>query len=320
MSQREMKFVPTTEQIELFKSTARQDEIGAAARKAFAQMLAAPLRKTTDKISTVREIFTSIPLGPGADNLFPLDTDDINAYTMPKDGGVPQNLIEGDAVRVPTFTIGADVQWRLSFANQARFDVPARAIHKLRQAITRKEELNGWATILAAAANSTNSATILGSGFVKEVLSNMMVQIKRANGDSGGTLTDLYLSPEAMADIRAWTEAEVDELTRKEILRDAGLRSLYNVRLHEMTEFGNGQQYNIIYADFDAAVADGSQEVVIGLDLSMEDSFVMPVRQELATFDNPMAITQFKQGVLAYEEIGFGVLDERRVAVGVFQV
>ena len=38
---------------------------------------------------------------------------------------------------------------------------------------------------------------------------------------------------------------------------------------------------------------------------------VMPIRQTLQTFDNPIAIMEWKIGIMARENVGFAVLDEK---------
>jgi hypothetical protein len=39
----------------------------------------------------------------------------------------------------------------------------------------------------------------------------------------------------------------------------------------------------------------------------------MPIRDELRTFDDPTAIKKFRVGVVAYEEIGFVVMNANRI-------
>ena len=59
-------------------------------------------------------------------------------------------------------------------------------------------------------------------------------------------------------------------------------------------------------------------ELVVGLDQSSNDSFVMPVRQQLEVFEDPTLHRQQRAGFYGWAEIGFGVLDNRRVILGSF--
>lgn len=310
-----MALQPTQEQVELLKATASANDVASKeAREAFAATLSIPLRQTRDKVSTVRTIFTVEQLAPGAQANYPLDMEDISGWIMPKQGGVPQNFVEGDEIWVPTFTIASDAEWRLAYARDARFDVVARAVHKLQNSIVKIEEENGWHVLLAAADGSARSSEVPGvTTFKKDLLSAMITTMIRA----GSTLTDLYLSPECMADIRDWTATDVDEVTRKEILDQAGLPSIYGIKLHVMEEFGAGREYNDYFLALPTNTVAASGEICIGLDLGTNDAFLMPVRQELTTVDDPIAIKSLKQGVIGYEELGFAVVDSRRLCYGI---
>ena len=59
-------------------------------------------------------------------------------------------------------------------------------------------------------------------------------------------------------------------------------------------------------------------ELVVGLDQSSNDSFVMPVKQQLEVFEDPTLHRQQRAGFYGWSEIGFGVLDNRRVILGSF--
>jgi len=137
----------------------------------------------------------------------------------------------------------------------------------------------------------------------------------------GGKLTDLYMSLEAMEDIRAWDTTDIDEFTRREIFvnREYGLATIYGVVLHEMTEFGVGQEYQAFLTDIvGRQVPANTAEFVVGLDLSTSDSFVMPIRKELVTLDDPALYRQQRMGIFGWMEHGFAVLDPRRVLLGAF--
>ena len=56
-----------------------------------------------------------------------------------------------------------------------------------------------------------------------------------------------------------------------------------------MTEYGVGQEYQLYLTTVlgRAIAAALDEEFVVGLDLSTNDSFVSPIRQELQTFEAP---------------------------------
>ena len=62
----------------------------------------------------------------------------------------------------------------------------------------------------------------------------------------------------------------------------------------------------------------GDEEIVVGLDLSQGDSFVMPVKRELSIFEDDMLHRRQKAGFYGWQEHGFASLDGRRVLLGSF--
>jgi len=327
----------TENQIALLRATASDNpKVAEAAGKAFAAALEEPLRKGIFDEDNLGGIYMREVLAPGAQSNYPLDfvrpgTEDLDftAITLPKQGRVPERHVEGDELWVPTFSIANSIDWSLKYARDARFDVIGRAVRVYQMGFTRKINEDGWHTILAACDArglvAVDTAAAAGQ-FTKELISKMQTTMIRNAGGNGqaGVLTDLYTSLEAMEDIRAWDFSEIDEVTRGDILRSSGknMATLYNTVLHFMTEFGVGQEYQT-YLDTTLARsvvgADaGDNEFVVGLDLSTNDSFVQPVRQELQTFDDPTLHRFQKAGLYGWQEHGFAILDNRRCLLGTF--
>jgi hypothetical protein len=107
------------------------------------------------------------------------------------------------------------------------------------------------------------------------------------------------------------------------VSREYGLAQIYGVVLHEMTEFGEGQEYEefleVTLARSHQVINSVTQrEYCIGLDLSTMDSFVMPIREELQTFEDPALYREQRAGIFGWMEHGFAVLDPRRVLIGEF--
>lgn len=326
----------TDEQIVLLKATASDDlDVAMAAQRAFAQALNEPLRQGIFDEDNLGGIYRREVLAPGAQSNFPLDfvrpgTEDLDftAITLPKQGRVPERHVEGDELWVPTFQIGNAIDWPLKYARDARFDVVGRAVDVYRMGFTRKINEDGWHTLLAAADARglvVNDAVAAPGQFTKELVSKMQTAMTRNAGGNGqaGKLTDLYLSWEALEDLRAWDISEIDDVTRKNILDSSGsnLAMLYGTVLHVMTEYGVGQEYQLYLTTVlsRTIAAAGDEEFVVGLDLSTNDSFVSPIRQELQTFEaGPEMHRKQKAGVYGWMEHGYAVLDNRRVLLGTF--
>jgi hypothetical protein len=155
-----------------------------------------------------------------------------------------------------------------------------------------------------------------------------MKTVMRRNGGGNSTsanrglLTDLYVSPEAMEDIRNWGVDQIDEVTRREIYtaNDGAINRVFGVNLHDLDELGVGQQYQLFYSSasggLGASMPAGKTEIVVGLDLRKRDSFIMPIRQEVQIFEDETLHRQKRAGFYGWAELGFAVLDNRRVLIG----
>jgi hypothetical protein len=153
-----------------------------------------------------------------------------------------------------------------------------------------------------------------------------------------------HLSNRLAADIREWSGTDIDDFTRREIFQAAGLGSVWGVQLHVLDHLGAQGKFNINGAtsEFGPFQADGGgafndytldspnivdansivstlgETQVWGFDLSVNDSLVMPIKQEVTVIDAGNELLRHqKQGFFGWEEIGFGLLDSRMVVMGV---
>jgi len=328
-------FKPTPELTELLvRSGSSKREVSMLANAEFAKALELPLRQALLSGDILGGIFEPIQLAQSATPEFPLDflapgtEKDFVAYTVPNHGYIPERHVEGDYVMVPTFDIGASIDYLLKYARDARWDVVGRAMEVLESSFVKKMNDDGWHTLLAAGVDRNvvvydSDATSAGM-FSKRLVSLMKTVMRRNGGGNSssqnrGLLTDLYISPEAMEDIRNWGLDQLDEVTRREIYTaaDGTLNRVFGVNLHDVDELGEGQEYEMFYESTLAASLPGSKtEIVVGLDLRKRDSFIMPVRQEVQIFEDETLHRQKRAGFYGWAEQGFAVLDNRRVLLG----
>lgn len=328
-------FKPTPELTELLvRSGSTKREVSMSANAEFAKALELPLRQALLSGDILGGIFEPIQLAQSATPEFPLDflapgtEKDFVAYTVPNHGYIPERHVEGDYVMVPTFDIGASIDYLLKYARDARWDVVGRAMEVLESSFVKKMNDDGWHTLLAAGVDRNivvydSDATSAGM-FSKRLVSLMKTVMRRNGGGNSssqnrGLLTDLYISPEAMEDIRNWGLDQLDEVTRREIYTaaDGTLNRVFGVNLHDVDELGEGQEYEMFYESTLAASLPGSKtEIVVGLDLRKRDSFIMPVRQEVQIFEDETLHRQKRAGFYGWAEQGFAVLDNRRVLLG----
>ena len=243
------------------------------------------------------------------------------------------------------------------------------------QEVLIKQERNAWAVIMKALAEAATkdgrSSSVGTSGALRHVLTSrntgataefrlqdlndLMTRIKRINVSfAGGTpadfnsrgLTDLFVSPEVMGQIRAYaydairtdsaaTEANAQNLpddVRSGIYRAAGMESLYGVSLHELVELGKSQRYNALFETyFDAAgtaatnldgssnsisnFATANHQVLVGVDLG-RDAFVRPVARQAESGGTFSALPDDQFYATRSDKAGFyGFLEEGRLCL-----
>jgi hypothetical protein len=334
MSAKTERFQPTPELTDLLvRSGSPNREVALAANAEFAKALELPLRRGVLSGDILDGIFEPIQLAQSATPEFPLDflapgtEKDFVAYTIPNHGYIPERHVEGDYVMVPTYDVGASIDYLLKYARDARWDVVGRAMEVLEASFVKKMNDDGWHTIMAAGVDRNivvYDSDANSSQFTKRLVSLMKTVMRRNGGGNStsanrGLLTDLYVSPEAMEDIRNWGLDQVDEITRREIYTaaDGSLNRVFGVNLNDLDELGVGQQYQLFYSStLGASLPAGKTEVVVGLDLRKRDSFIMPVRQEVQIFEDDTLHRQKRAGFYGWAELGFAVLDNRRVLVG----
>jgi hypothetical protein len=342
--------------IELLKATAAQGA-DPELRKAVAQAITVPILQDVKDMSLARQLFSVENLAPGAQAAYPIADDfEGTVFVLPKVGAVPQNFIElaGEEVIVPIFKVGTSFDWALDYARDGRIDIAQRAMKVAARAMIDYEEESAWRVLVPSVTSAFPGKGLLkprpapiveiaggaSEGFFsKELLNSMMTKMKR----NRRTLTDLYMSPEDMADMREWSESQIDDMSRNVIFKAGGLGSLWGVTFHEVHQLGAQGVYNINgnastggvfkvgaggsfndYTPTNANIVDANLQVVtpgetqiFGFDLSVNDSLVMPVKQELQLFDDETLHRHGKQGFYGWQQYGIAVLDPRMLVMGV---
>jgi hypothetical protein len=317
-----------TEAMELVfkKSGSLQREESFGATLEMAQALELPLQQGVLYGDIIDGVFLPVNFAETAVIEFPLDflapgTEKNHvAYSIPNHGRIPERHVEGDIVRVNTYEIANSIDWLLKYSRDARWDVAAGALRVLRAGFTKKMNDDGFHVLLASAVarNIVVYDSLAGAGSLTKRLISLLQQVMRRSGGGNSTsvnrsrLTDLFISPEALEDVRNWSYAELDEVTRREIFiaADGELNRIFGVNLHDIDELGVGQQYQNFYTnELGGTMASGDVEIVIGLDLSQGPgaggTLMMPIRQPLQLFPDDNMHRQRRTGFYGWTEIGF---------------
>jgi len=146
------------------------------------------------------DIFTYIPLELGQDAKFPVNffcKETSMAFITPKEGTLPEGtIVETDELYVPTFQISNAITMNRDYKRDRRTDVLQRAIQVIAQGFINKIVSEQNKTVAAA----THKTAVEQSSTMR-ALFDMQTQMARINGRSRARITDLYVTPEAYADI-----------------------------------------------------------------------------------------------------------------------
>lgn len=323
---------PSEELLKLFRLSGDSDQsVAQQAQRQIAKAIEEPLRKGIMYGDVTGNIFERMQLEPGSSPEFPLDLlspgteRDYTAYTNPGHGRIPERSVESDYVMVHTYSITNSIDFQLKYAYEARWDIAQRATKVMAAGFVKKINDDAWHTILAAAVDRdilVYDDDAANGQFTKRLISlGKTLMLRNGGGNSvtaTGRLTDLYMSPEGIEDVRNWGIDQLDEVSRREVYQSAEngapLTRIFGVNLNGLFEFGDGQEYQtFVLSDLGGALASGDVELIIGLDLNARDSFVMPIKRPLEIFEDMNLHRQQRQGYYGWQDCGFAVLDNRRV-------
>lgn len=322
--------------LELFKRTADDNlEVAAAAQHQLAKAIQTPLREAVLNGDNRFNIFETDVRQPGTTIEYPLDMiapgeeNELSAYTIPNHGYIPHRHVEGTYVTIPTYRIAGSIDWNLRYAREANGYVLRRGMEVLNAQFVKKMNDDQWHLLVSAGYDRNvvvYDADATAGFLTKRLVSLMQVFMRRHGGGNSssvgrGMLTDIFLSPEAIEDIRSWGVDQIDDVTRREIYLSGDnaerMTRIFGVNLHELYELGEGQQYQLFYTNqLGGGLPTADVEIVIGLDLQKRDSFIMPVREAVSVFADPMLHRQQREGYYGWTELGYAVLDSRRVLLG----
>ena len=350
-----IKLKNTPEQVELVKAMGSRDvAVAREASEAFAAFIGPVVSKVLMQAGTASAIYSDAPYDEDDNPSLPLDLwfdqgqDYVTVWSQSVAGGLPSSTVEGfSELKVSTYRLDSAVSFLKRYARRGRLDVVSKAVERMSNEVLVKQERNAWAVVLKALAEARTPAVGTNNGvagghvkaansagtFQLSDLNDLMTLVKRINTSyAGGTttdsygLTDLFVSPEIKADIRAFayqpftvsagTGTNLPDNVREEIYRGAGTESLYGVTIHELVELGVGQKYSALYNAFKGSQSFDSvtQEIAIGLDLSKE-AFIRPIARQ-AESGGTFTVLPDDQFVARSEKTGFyGSLEEGRVCI-----
>ena len=336
-----LKLKNTPEQVELIKAMAsRESTVAKEAQEAFAAFIGPVVNKVLMEAATSSAVYTDLAYDEDDSPSIPLDLFQgegeglVSVWSQNVAGGLPTSTVEGlSELKVSTYRLDSAVSFLKRYARRGRLDVASKAIERMTNEVLVKQERNAWAVVLKALADSGNTVDMGSSAesFTLAKLNTLVKNVKRlnksyANGTTSSSygLTDIFVSPETMSDIRAFaynpvgtaSSTDLPAGVREEIYRGGGTQEIYGISIHELVELGANQKYTKLFNEFYNGTQNfaDSDDLVVGLDLT-KDAFVRPIARNADSGSTFTAMPD-DQFVARSEKIGFyGSLEEGRVCI-----
>lgn len=305
------------------------------AQAEFARGIEMPLRSAVLSGDIVTNLFTNVDYTGTRHVEYPLDIvapgeeDEYRAYVIPDEGRIPERRANGSYLMIPTYEVGNSIDCRLKFLRDANWPVVQRMLQVFEAGVVKKINDDGWQTILAAGLDRNiiiNDGNATAGQFTPRLISLLSTIMRRNGGGNSSSinrarLTDLAVSPEAHIDIRSWGLDLIPDAARANIYYanedNQDLIKIYNVNIMALDELGESQEYQNYYTnELSGTMAASDVEIVVGLDRSREDSFMMPVKEDLQVYEDDTLHRRNLFGIYGRMELGFAVLDSRRVLLG----
>lgn len=304
----------------LLKAFASKDSnVSKHAQETLAALMTTPMSVAVEQASLTSLIYgepirytradgpPSIPL----DIYFGLPEGYFQVWSNGSPGGLATNHISGeDEFRFSPISLDSAVSWLIDYAESGAVNTVTRGIQRMLQEVLVKRNYYGWEVLLTSIGKAVyggqrnviaSTAKTQGATrkFQLDDVSRMITKLQRLNASwVGGTpignesargLTDLFVSPEAMEEVRRFvynpmnttaipdtnesTALGLPDGIRTDIYNNGGAASLFGIRLHTLWELGVGGAYtnllDSVYtpAGSDATFNAGSEDVVIGVNL-----------------------------------------------------
>jgi len=254
-------------------------------RVALAQAMVEPIKRALEYQAIGRKLLMVDELPQGALARYEKDVAS-TAFVLSRRGAVPDRIVEGEEVLVPTFEISTNPQIRLSEIKARRFYIVDRAQMKAKEAIQKQEDTEILADIDAAV--RTNQTVTQSGDLTIASLNFAFSQIESHDL----TVAKIVMHPQQYADVRLFGRDVFDEATRRDVLMSGLFGHLWTADIHVSHRVTPGNVYLLAPAEYVGAI---------------------PVRQDITVLpaDNPKEI---RLGWVIYEEIGIIIINDYALA------
>ena len=255
-------------------------------RVALAQAMVEPIRRALEYQAVGRKLLMVDELPQGAYARYEKDVR-ATATVIARRGAVPDMIIEGEEVLVPTFEIATNPTVRISEVKARRFYIVDRAQIKAKEAIQKEEDTNVFNAINAAVP-AANQVLSTGGALSTSALGQAFAAVESHDL----TVGKVVLHALRYNDIRNWGKTVYDEATQKEVLTTGLFGHIWTADIHVSSRVTPKYVFVLSLAEYVGA---------------------MPIRQDITVLpaDDPKKL---RLGWIIYEEIGIVVINDYAIA------
>jgi|GEM_PF-2464622 len=191
-----------------------------------AQALQEPVRRYLDIYPIGRQLLFVEQKNEGEIAYYDLDLEMFPAISIARDGATRILYLKAERIFVDSFEIGVVAKVPLREMRWRKYNVLERAKERLRTSFGIKEDLIVF-NALEGTANVVNPEIDATAGFTLPAVAKAFEQIEKHNlvGYS------IVVNPHAIADLRSWTNANVDEVARIEIRQTGYLGQIFGANM-----------------------------------------------------------------------------------------
>ena len=267
-------------------------------RAVIASSMANPIRLSLDYQGVGRKLVVVDPLPQGALPVYDKDVQ-IPAVLVSKRGAVPDRVIEGERITVPTFEIASYPQIRFSQIKERRFNLIDRAQQKAKADLQAGEDEIIFSAVQAASTTEMSGVNdpVVQTGTTSPLFSRTLLTATFQEIEKWDLIvTKILMHARAFADLRDWGIDQFDPVTRREVLLTGIFGHIWTADILVSKVCPPNHIYVLAEPEF------------VG---------VMPVRQEVNVIpaDKP---ERLRLGWVVYEEIGCAIVNPRGVAQAQF--
>jgi hypothetical protein len=360
-----IKFEKTPEQVELVKAMGSSNKVDALeAQDAFAAFISPVIQEVLLQAGTAPAIYEDMTYNEDDSPSIPVDLyygeteGTFSVWQQTVAGGLPtQQIGTFQEIKVSTYPLDSAISFDKRYVRKCRLDVVARGLERLSNDVLIKQERNAWYVVLKMLADAITQGkrhvfrSNVNNEFQVDDINKAMTLLKRINaayngatpvGNEGRGLTDLYVSPEIMEQVRGFaynpvntkqavggtTSIPMTDSVRDRIYNAAGMSDIWGVTLHELLELGVGRKYNVLFDEIagttlytkadgtsgSAAFNGASDEILVGVDRSRR-SFIRTLAVNAET-GGSFTLKPDDQFLVRSGKVGFyGGLEEGRVGL-----